>query len=80
MADHDPIKITLSKQSAIDKLAELTEIDTAGWTVKADGLRFETIGGGAHVHLDLYTVISAEELSEIILASGLVHERAATDG
>lgn len=77
MSDYDPIKITIGKTAAIEKLAELTGIDIAQWDVVKDGLRFETTEhGSVHVHLDLYTIISASSMGEVIIAAGLVPEPA----
>lgn len=75
MSNYDPIKITLTKEAALAKLEELTGIDTAGWSVMKDGLRFETMEhGSVAVHLDLFTIVSATVLAEIIQAAAFLPE------
>lgn len=74
MSDFDSIKLTLTKDAAVKRLAELTDLgDLDEWTVVKDGLTFETSEhGSVHVRLNLYAVISASAMADIVMASGLV--------
>lgn len=74
MAEHDPIIINLPRVAALEAVAERTGLKLGQFSVKADGLRFETVGshGSAAVHIEMVAIISSRTLSEVILASGLI--------
>lgn len=77
MADYDPIKITLGKEAAIEAIQRVTGSEIGTFTVVKDGLTFETSEhGSVHVHMNLYAIISANDMADIIISSGLLADRA----